>query len=526
MKKLLFILSISFIFIIFANNKVQASNQKKGTCIIKQQNTTYEVHTPFYWYEVVQESLYDDLLNNTLNYWHNNTLIETKAQCLELNKIAPTYEQPYKNNYLSNKTTNYHFSESLLTDSKSIYQYSLQTFQTPDLVIKDGFEISSTYISFDNAPPIIANDKIDSIIIANVNQKIDIENIKSKITAYDENDGLIDVKIHEDNYSSNYTILGTYSLTFSASDNSENTSYLTIDIKVIDTIKPTISGQKNINSYMSNPLTTDQIKGTIKITDNYDKNLNNLKITLDDYTSNITKEGTFTITLVALDNSNNESLPFSIKITMIDDIPPVIEGETAYKVNIKNKLNISTILNKLSLKDNTDSSPTIEIENDTYTPSFYKIGVYQISFVAKDKNNNQTAPFTINVITEDTEAPIFYISQKFIAVDSSFQIPVEELITLVSESNNIDKQYLSKITILENNYSDNYSNKGTYKLKIKYENELSNEIIIESNIIVDSYSKEQTKNTPKKSFWSAIRQLFIKIYKSIKKIFSFFKRLI
>ena len=99
MKKFLFILSLSLFFTFFNTTK---TNAQSGTCIFKQQNTTHQIDTPFYWYEVTKESLFSDTLQNTINYTHTSYLIETKDQCNSLNNTSPTYTQPLYNNYLNN----------------------------------------------------------------------------------------------------------------------------------------------------------------------------------------------------------------------------------------------------------------------------------------------------------------------------------------------------------------------------------------------------------------------------------------
>ena len=57
-------------------------------------------------------------------------------------------------------------------------------------------------------------------------------------------------------------------------------------------------------------------------------------------------------------------------------------------------------MNKLIIEDNCDSSPIIELQQDNYTNQYYKVGIYQVSFIAKDKNQNISSPFTINILTE------------------------------------------------------------------------------------------------------------------------------
>lgn len=523
MKKFLFILSLSLFFTFFNTTK---TNAQSGTCIFKQQNTTHQIDTPFYWYEVTKESLFSDTLQNTINYTHTSYLIETKDQCNSLNNTSPTYTQPLYNNYLNNKTVNYYFNIDLLNNSQELFNKSLEKFLVPNLVNTSGFAITATYISLDDLPPVIATDTINSTIIANVNEKIDVNEIKKKITAYDENDGIVEVKIEEDNYTPNYKKLGTYTLMFIATDNSGNTSTLTINIKIIDTTPPIIKGQKTLNSYMSNPLTIEQIMETLTISDNYDTNLKTLQLVQDTYSSNKQKEGDFTISFSATDNSNNKSDTYLLTIKTIDDIPPTIQGSASYTIDIKNQLDISTINNQLTIKDNIDTNPTLEIISNTYTSNYFKVGVYQISFIAKDKNNNETSPFIVNIITKDNDKPLFYISQKFIGVDSSNEIKIEDLINIITEINNININEIEDIQILENTYNNNYSIDGTYSIKLECKKSDNSKIILESNIVVSSYKKEGKKNTPKKTFWSAIIDLFHKFLDFIKKIFKSLKELI
>ena len=525
MKKTFYFIFIFLFFIFIGGVQVSATS---GTCIFKQQSKTHQIDTPFYWYSATKEVLYDNMLHSNETYSHTYELIKTSAQCTALNNTVPTYIQGINNNALSNRTINYYFDKNLLNDSAIIFNNSLNKFSVPDLVYTTGFEITTNYITFDELPPVIATDQINSTIVAQVNEKISIDSIKSKINAYDEVDGIIEIEIYEDNYTKNYNKLGTFTITFSATDNSSNTATLTISIKIVDTTKPIISGKQNITSHMSNPLTINQIKSSLSVTDNYDTNLSSaITPYSDNYSKNINKEGTFEIAFTAKDNSNNESLPFVVKVTMIDDIAPTINGETSYKTNVKTLLDTTTISEQLNAIDNIDQSPSIELQSNTYTQNYYKVGIYQLSFISKDKNNNISSPFTINIIVEDTEKPIFYVSKKFIGLDSTTQIPIEEIIQLINEANSIEPTNISSLTILEDNYTENFSKEGTYTIKLKYEYTNKEEIILESNIVVSTY-KENTKNknTPKKTFWSVIRNLIFKIWNFIKKIFIFFKELI
>jgi hypothetical protein len=213
---------------------------------------------------------------------------------------------------------------------------------------------------------------------------------------------------------------------------------------------------------------------------------------------------------------------------MIDDISPIIEGLSSYTVNIKNLLKIDTFLNQLKASDNVDPQPLIEVQTDSYSANYYKTGIYQISFIAKDKSNNVSTPFIINIIAEDTEKPIFYISQKFIGVDSNTKIPIENLIDIVSEINDINLNDINNISIISDTYSPNFPNTGTYKLQLKYEYNNDTHSLLETNIIIfDNTQKEKVnKNTPKRTFWCILKNLFEKLINFIKRIFTFFRKLI
>ena len=525
MKKLVFIITLIFSFFFFDTLNVSATG---GSCIIKQQNNTYEVSTPFYWYTVIKETTVSSLLVPTITYNHTYNYIETNDDCISINNSLPLYEKGIYNNALNNRITNFYFNTTFIEDSNSIYDKSISIFKNPSSFNNSDLTITSTYLSIDNMPPIIATDTIDTTLIVSVDEIINVNNIKNKIIAYDEVDGILDIKIEIDDYSTNYNILGLYQILFSATDNSGNTSTLSINVKVIDSTKPVISGQTQINSYMSNPLTIEQIKNVLSINDNYDKNLKDFHILEDNYSPNVHNEGSFKIVLYTIDKSQNQSNNFSIMVTTIDDIAPIITGEDTYTINIKKLLDINLLLNQLSVKDNIDSSPSIEIHNDDYTSNYFKAGIYQITFVAKDKNQNYSSLFTINITTKDYDKPIFYISPKFIGVDNNSQVSIEDIITVITEINKITTDNLINSTILENNYSNNFNIPGNYILKVQYEYKDNTNIIIETNVNVNEFSytleesKSKNKNTPKKTLWSVIKSFFQKIWKFIKNFFLFF----
>lgn len=519
MKKCLFILIYCLFLIFFTNTTI---NAEEGTCIIQQLSNTYEVETPFYWYEVTKNNEVNSMMQQTVTYNHKKNYIDTSTKCNKINKSTPQYVSD-SNNFLNSTITTFYFSKKSITDSKTIYDGATSLFKhspsTTDLTIK------SYFLSLDELPPILTTEDLNPTIITSLDEVISIIYLQTKITAYDEVDGPVSVKIHEDNYTSNSKNIGEYTVTFSASDNSSNTSYLTITIQVKDTTKPTIKGSSNITSSMSNPLNVNQIKSSLTVTDNYYNIANSsINIVKDNFTGNEQKEGSFTILFNVIDPSNNISDNFVVTIKNLDDIPPIINGESSYEISNKTLLNLDEILNKLTASDNIDNNPTIELLNDTYTDSYFKIGLYQISFIAKDKNNNISLPYIININVKDFTKPTIYISKKFIGIDGNANINIQDIIEIIETTNNINPNNLLSFEIVKDEYTPNRNTPGEYFVELSYEYENGDYINIETCIVVDSYNqttKEEIKSTPKKTFWSAIKEIFLKIWNYIKYFFSF-----
>ena len=85
-----------------------------------------------------------------------------------------------------------------------------------------------------------------------------------------------------------------------------------ITINLIDDIPPQIFGLNTYDSYLSSPLSISHIKQQLTVLDNIDGNItNNLEIINDSYSNNINKKGTYFLTFVVKDASNNISENFN-----------------------------------------------------------------------------------------------------------------------------------------------------------------------------------------------------------------------
>lgn len=520
MKKSLLIFIFIFLAFIVGDKKIKA---EQGTCIIQQLSNTYEVELPFYWYTATKETTVNNLMQQTIEYNHTTTLIDNSSKCNNLTGLTPKKENA-SSNTLNSKITNYNFSNNELSNSESIYKESLNKFKYSPA--SQDLKIKASFISLDNLPPLITTDNLNPIIITSLEECISVTYLQLKLTAFDEVDGKVNIKVHQDNYTNNYNVLGDHTIIFSASDKSNNTSYLTITIKVEDRTKPIIEGNQNIKSNMSNPLTVKQIKDTLIAKDNYySLDSSSISIHKDNYTGNEQKEGTFTVSFKATDPSNNTSNEFIVYVTTYDNIPPSLNGEQNYEISNKILLDINEIANNLIATDNIDKNPTIKLVDDSYTLNYFKIGLYQITFIATDKNENESSPHVININVKDVTKPTIYISQKFIGVDGRASIDIKDIIEIIEQTNNISLNNLIEKRTIKDEYSQNKNIPGEYIIELNYTYESGENINIETKIIVGDFTQkeiiEETKSTPRHDFWSAIKNFLSKLWNFIKYIFSF-----
>lgn len=166
------------------------------------------------------------------------------------------------------------------------------------------------------------------------------EYIISELSASDNIDTSLTINLINDTYTSNKTIVGTYTMTFNAIDNSENTSDIFIvNIIVKDDIPPMFLISKDFFSVDDTiTLTHKQILDILLFTNDIEEtNLLEYKIIEDNYTSNSNIAGTYTIKY-ELEMNNGQIIELHSNIDVI--------GNKNIKTNkVKNKTIIDHIKN-------------------------------------------------------------------------------------------------------------------------------------------------------------------------------------
>jgi len=319
----------------------------------------------------------------------------------------------------------------------------------------------------------------------NVNEYNELDEIIDFIIANDETDGRIIPEIIYDSYSDNYNILGEYSILFRACDKSNNCSTYNQKIKVIDTTSPTITGPTFIQTLMSNPINLNDVAKKLVAIDNYDGNISN-KIFLDSTNYNFSSPNIYYAYFYTEDSSLNFSL-FKIEIEVIDDIPPLIEGPTLFESKLSSSLQLNTILANMIVYDNVDISSVknIYIINDQFSNNKEKPGTYKIIIGCYDVYGNESIPYKVEVKVIDDIPPS-------IGGKSLYKSYLSTPLTLLEIKNNliafdnIDGNMFNKIEILEDTYSLNKNNIGTFYIIFTItdsSNNLSDPFIVE----IESY---------------------------------------
>ena len=179
MKKYLLMILLAFLFILTNEQKLNA--QSNGSCIIKQQEKTYTIDTPFYWYEVNQTISINSNMTSNTTYNHIETYINNEETCLKINNSTPSYNEE-SNSLPTYKITTFYFSTTSLNDSEYIFNSSSSIFNKPNMISNIDYKITSNYISLDNSPPVIVNDNLNTIIITPIEHIINASYLKTKIT--------------------------------------------------------------------------------------------------------------------------------------------------------------------------------------------------------------------------------------------------------------------------------------------------------------------------------------------------------
>lgn len=335
----------------------------------------------------------------------------------------------------------------------------------PEIKLPEQKIISYEVVSRDSFSPVFDG---ETAFVTNVDAPMSELEIRSHITAFDNVDGDVTnkIKLEEDNYTSNKNKVGEYTILYSVTDSAGNRAELTVHVLVRDVTKPVITGKSSYTKSMTTLFDVSTIINDLSVTDNYDKELV-ITISSDNYTKNYNKLGTYDVIFKATDSSNNTGY-FTVKITVIDDVKPVINGPTKIVKGTKEILTVSDIKSQLTATDNVDGSLTdkIEVVEDLYTGNGDKIGTYTIKFQVSDNSGNVTEKIvTIEVI--DDIPPVFFVDNYFITVNESVTLTMEDIIDLLVKTDQLTVDSKTTVMTVLNEYTGNERKVGMYAMTFR-----------------------------------------------------------
>ena len=192
----------------------------------------------------------------------------------------------------------------------------------------------------DNVKPVFSG----PVTISTSNNTIMTESdIRAQITASDEIDGNVTSKITlvEDNYSGKGNKVGSYTITYSVTDNAGNTATHIVTIQRIDSIPPTIWVVDGVSLRVTptTPLTRNQIIDILEATGQVQVNATTtFSFPLDEYTGNEETPGIYSMAVLSRSTNGNENLhSFSIQVLDVetdDDDLITKEESTWFKDNM------------------------------------------------------------------------------------------------------------------------------------------------------------------------------------------------
>lgn len=196
--------------------------------------------------------------------------------------------------------------------------------------------------------------------------------------------------------------VGTTTVTYTATDISNNIRTLSFTVTVTDVTGPVINGQPAtvyLDATGSASIVVADVLTAAGVTDNCAVQTT----TLSQSTFGCANIGTNNLIITATDvNSNTSNL--SVVVTVIDTITPVLTNVPA-NITTSNDAGLCGAIVNWPTITATDNCPSPLVVTTPPSGSFFSVGTHVVNVVVTDASNNQsTASFTVTV--EDTEAPV------------------------------------------------------------------------------------------------------------------------
>lgn len=241
--------------------------------------------------------------------------------------------------------------------------------------------------------------------------------IEPGYSAWDDNDGNITNNVVVDMSELDNTILGSYNIYYSVSDQAGNSTTAVRIVHVIDTQEPAI--ELNGSDTITIEVHTAFIDQGVTISDNYWTNIEPDIITnLDIHTT-----GTYQITYCATDGSGNGPVCVTRVVIVVNTTPPDVEligGDTVF-VDVLTNFNDPGII----ATDNYWSDESLDISISGTFENTNELGTYSRIYTVTDGDGNTTVITRIIIVVDRIPPVITLLGDRFMNVNqwSEFDDP-------------------------------------------------------------------------------------------------------
>ena len=249
-----------------------------------------------------------------------------------------------------------------------------------------------------NSRTVIVADTIAPVVTLIGSSSINVECSTSYneegATATDNTDGTLSVTVGGDTVDAN--TLGTYTVTYSATDSSGNIGTNSRTVIVQDTIAPVVT--RNGVGFITHERGTPYNDEGATATDDCD---GVLPVTVGGDTVDVNTLGFYNLTYSATDSSGNTSIGTARAVQVVDTIAPVVTLIGSSSVNVE----CSTSYNEegATAVDSAEGSLSVTVGGDTVDVN--TLGTYVVGYSATDSSFN-TGTNSRTVIVQDTIAPV------------------------------------------------------------------------------------------------------------------------
>lgn len=232
--------------------------------------------------------------------------------------------------------------------------------------------------------------------------------------------------------------------------------------------------------------TQEDIKKLLQATDNNDGDISDsIYLESSIYEGKMEPVGEYKMVYAVKDSSGNKTT-FTITLRVLDIKAPKIIGPDSLIVNV-GAYDLDDYKEFLTIRDNFDDNCKLSIKSsnlDKMTP-----GIYDIVFEASDSSNN-VSTFTMHVRVHDNYAPVITASSIVLNLDEANKLTIDEIKEIIASR---VKNSSDNIKIVYNDYQNNESIKGEYRIEYLYEDGDSKKSGSVKILVGDSKSKKEQK---------------------------------